>query len=283
MFENVDTRVPARVEDEVRGIYARLFADADEAFVTRAFRGAAQCFSGRCDGYQGIDAHYHDFEHTLQGTLCLARLLAGRQQAKAEPAIPRKLFELCLLAILFHDSGYLKRREDREGTGAKYTAVHVARSVSFAREFLGRQGHGEAELRAVENMIRCTGVAVDLKAISFSNEVERIAGYALGTADLLGQMAAPDYVEKLPGLYAEFAEAARFDPSTGERFSEYQGAEDLMRRTPTFWSEYVWPRLNEDFGGLYRFLNDPYPDGPNAYVKGVERNVARLQEQLKGL
>ena len=37
----------------------------------------------------------------------------------------------------------------------------------------------------------------------------RIVGFALGTADLLGQMAAPDYVDKLPVLYDEFVEAAR--------------------------------------------------------------------------
>jgi hypothetical protein len=282
VFDNVDTRVPARVEDEVHRIYMRLFPDAVEDFVPRAFGWATQCFSGGCDGYQGIDVRYHDFEHTLQGTLCLARLLAGRQAAAAEPAISRRMLELCLLAMLFHDSGYLKRREDREGTGAKYTAVHVARSISFAREFLGRHGYAEEGLRAVENMIRCTGVEVDLQSIPFQNEVERVAGCALGTADLLGQMAAPDYVEKLPGLYAEFAEAGRFDPASGERFTEYGGADDLMRRTPTFWSGYVWPRLNEDFGRLYRFLNDPFPDGPNAYVNAVQRNIARLQDQLKG-
>ena len=57
-------------------------------------------------------------------------------------------------------------------------------------------------------MIRCTGVNAALSVIPFQSEMEKVAGFALGTADLLGQMAAEDYVDKLPILYAEFAEAA---------------------------------------------------------------------------
>src|SRR5687767_8284223 len=140
----------------------RLFSDADRSFVPRAFEWASQCFEGRYDNYQAIDAGYHDFEHTLQGTLCLTRLLGGRHAAKAQPVVPRKGFELCLVAILFHDTGYLKKRDDTSGTGAKYTAIHVERSVGFAREFLTTKGYGEQDLEAIGNMIRCTGVAANV-------------------------------------------------------------------------------------------------------------------------
>jgi hypothetical protein len=108
-------------------------------------------------------------------------------------------------------------------------------------------------------------------------------GYALGTSDLLGQMAAPDYVDKLPVLYLEFAEAARHDPPSGERFAQYKDAADLMRKTPVFWSAYVWPRINEDFGHLFVYLNDPYPNGPNPYLLAVEKNMQRIQERLKSM
>jgi len=283
VFDDVDTGVPAQVERHVENIYMRLFPDADRSFVPRAFEWASQCFEGRYDDYQAIDAGYHDFEHTLQGTLCLARLLAGRHLAKSDPAIPRKGFELCLLAILFHDTGYLKKRSDTSGTGAKYTAIHVERSVAFAREFLTAQGYRDEDLDAIGNMIRCTGVAANVKALPFRNEVERILGYALGTADLLGQMAAPDYVEKLPVLFAEFAEAGRTDKEHGARFAQYQSADDVVRGTPLFWSEYAWQRIDEDFRRLYTFLNDPPPNGPNPYLLGVQKNLARVRECLKEL
>ncbi len=281
MLDHVDTRNPAEVEQAVYGVYRRLFPDGDPSFVSRAFEWARQCFSGRYDDYQAIDARYHDFEHTLQGTLCLSRLLAGRHAAKAEPVIPRKGFELCLLAILFHDTGYLKKRGDNAGTGAKYTAVHVERSVAFARQFLAGQGYRDEDLDAVANMIRCTGVAANVKALPFRSEIDRLLGYALGTSDLLGQMAAPDYIEKLPVLFSEFAEAARTDKENGVRFARYETADDVVRGTPSFWSDYAWPRMNEDFNRLYTFLNDPIPDGPNPYLQGVQKNLARLQEHLK--
>jgi len=281
VLDHVDTRIPAQVEKAVCGVYTRLFPDGDQSFVPRAFEWARQCFCGRYDGYQAIDARYHDFEHTLQGTLCLARLLAGRYAANAQPVIPRKGFELCLLAILFHDSGYLKKQGDDSGTGAKYTAVHVERSVAFARHFLAGQGYRDEDLDAIGNMIRCTGVAANVKALPFHNEVDRILGYALGTADLLGQMAARDYIEKLPVLFAEFAEAAHTDKENGARFAQYETAEDVVRRTPSFWSDYAWPRINEDFQRLYVFLNDPIPDGPNPYLLAVQKNLARLQQHLK--
>ena len=280
MFHQVDTRVPSAVEEEVHAIYRKLFPHGERAFVSRAFEWAGQCFTGRYDGYQPIDALYHDFEHTLQGTLCLARLLAGRHGARVQPELSEKMFRLCLLAILFHDTGYLKKRDDTEGTGAKYTPTHVGRSAIFAREFLSRQGYPHDDIAAVQNMISCTGVNADLKSIPFHNDLERTAGFALGTADLLGQMAARDYVDKLPVLFQEFAEAARFEGGPNSRFSAYKDAEDLMQKTTAFWEKYVLPKINGDFCGLYAYLSDPYPDGPNHYLQRIESNIARLRQIL---
>src|SRR5438477_10680260 len=123
MLRPVDTRVPGAVEKQVHTIYRRLFPQADAAFVPRAFHWVSQCFAGHYADYQPIDAAYHDLEHTLQGTLCLAHLLEGRARAKATPGLTAHMFELALLAILFHDTGYLKKKGDREGTGAKYTPI----------------------------------------------------------------------------------------------------------------------------------------------------------------
>lgn len=280
MFHQVDTRVPSAVEEEVQAIYRKLFPQGERVFVPRAFEWAGQCFTGRYEGYQRIDALYHDFEHTLQGTLCLARLLAGRHRANVQPEVSEKLFQLCLLAILFHDTGYLKQIGDSEGTGAKYTPIHVGRSAVFAKEFLSQKGYTQADLATVQNMISCTGVNADLKSIPFHNDLERTVGFALGTADLLGQMAARDYVDKLPVLFQEFAEAARFDGGPNSRFAAYKNAEDLMQKTTGFWEKYVVPKINGDFAGLYKYLADPYPDGPNHYLQRIEANIARLRQML---
>ena len=273
----VDTRDPAAVEREVSSIHADLFPEGDRTFVAGAFARVTRYFDGGHPEWQRIDVRYHDLEHTLQGALCLSRLLWGRQGAGAEPVLTRKGFELGLLAILLHDTGYLKRRDDLSGTGAKYTAIHVRRSAEFARDFLEPMGFAETDVRAVQNMINCTGISTNLQAIPFQNALERTVGYALGTADLLGQMAAPDYVEKLPVLYGEFAEAARHAGAESAGLFAFESADALMRSTPTFWEKYVRPKIERDFQGVYRFLADPYPDGPNPYLQRIADNLARLR------
>jgi hypothetical protein len=282
MISEIDTRDPIAVGNEVRSIYAALFPAARSGVVPLAFHWVAECFAGRHPDYLPVDARYHDFEHTLQGTLCLARLMRGLHAAGTTPALTARAFELGIVAILLHDTGYLKRRDDTEGTGAKYTAVHVGRSAAFAAELLPARGFDDAEVRAVQNMINCTGINTDLTAIRFQSELERTIGYALGTSDLLGQMAAPDYVEKLPVLYQEFAEAARHAPPGSEHLFAYKSAEELMRNTPVFWEKYVRPKVNADFRGVYRYLGDPYPDGPNDYLQCIEANMARLRQRADG-
>lgn len=279
MFPVVDTRDMPAVRREVVGIWSEVFPGTDTKLLECAFEHLEVCFAGGNPKYQPIDVEYHNLEHTLQGTLCLARLLRGRHQARATPGVDAALFRLGIVAVLLHDTGYLKRPGDSEGTGAKYTAVHVIRSTEFASECLATKGFSGPEIRAVQNMIRCTGVGVDLEAITFQSEAERIVGYALATADLLGQMAAEDYVDKLPVLFEEFREASRFSPELHGEFTQFASADDLMRNTPRFWRNYVWPRLNHEFRGLYRFLEHPYPGGPNWYLARIEANLGRLNER----
>jgi hypothetical protein len=210
----------------------------------------------------------------------MGRLLHGRQQAGAKPVITQRMFELGLLAILLHDTGYLKKRDDVGGTGAKYTLTHVARSVQFAERLLEEKGVSIAETRTVQHMIRCTGVNVDLGRVPFQTELEKVVGFALGTSDLLGQMAAEDYVEKLPVLYSEFEESARFYEGKMVGVSSFSSADDLVRKTPDFWAKYVVPKLNNDFWGIHRYLNKPFPNGPNHYVHRVEANIDKLRRRL---
>jgi hypothetical protein len=280
MTPMIPTNDPAAVEAAVQAVYREMYADADPRFIARVFGWFLDCFTGKYRDFQPVDALYHDLEHTLQGTLCMALMLRGRHRAGAEPAVPRRMFELGMVAILMHDTGYLKHADDTEGTGAKYTVTHVERSAAFAGDLLAEKGFGPGDCQAVKNMIHCTGLETSVGTLPFQSEVERITGYALGSADLLGQMAADDYIEKLPVLYEEFAEAARIISDPNHVLKSYHSADDLMRRTPVFWQKVVLPKLENEFRGLCRFLNDPYPEGPNPYVRLVEQNMARLSETL---
>jgi len=279
MFPAVDTKDASAVLREVEAIYSSMFPKGDIEFVSKAFGWALDSFHGDYDNYQAIDARYHDLEHTLQGTLCFARLLQGYQRAWVEPQLTEATVQLGVLAILLHDTGYLKTRGDDEGTGAKYTLIHVNRSCEFAEKLLTGKGLAPAQIKAVQNMIRCTGVNVDLQKIPFSSEEERVLGYALGTADLLGQMAADDYIDKLGILFTEFEESARYNHGKFSGAGVFTSADDLRSKTPLFWEKYVLPKINTDFRGLYRYLGRPMAEADNFYVQRIRQNLERLRRE----
>lgn len=268
----IDTHQPAAVVAAVAASYRNMFPAGDVGYVDRVFEWAVDSFEGRYSDYLPIDARYHDLEHTLQGTLCMSRLLEGRHRRGAEPVLTERIHQLGMAAILLHDTGYLKHRFDDAGTGAKYTATHVNRSMDFARTLLLKKGFTAVECQSVRNMIRCTGLNVNLAAIEFQSHLERIVGHALGTADLLGQMAAPDYPEKLPVLFEEFEESSRFSGQTGM----FKSVDDLIVKTPGFWEKYVVPKATNDFGGLYHFLEDD--NGRNTYLESIEHNISRIMQ-----
>lgn len=278
MNQQISTKDPAAVAHELQATYMAMFPNGDKNFIPNTFRRITEAFDGRYPGYQAIDAKYHDFEHTLQGALCMVRILHGRIASGASLVLSQRIAELGLLSILLHDTGYLKKTDDHEGTGAKYTVVHVGRSADFAAEFLTQDNIDAREISSVQNMICCTGVDAMLKVIPFQSDEERITGLCLGAADLLGQMAADDYIEKLPILYAEFAEAARFTPQKYNVVGMFSSAEDLLRKTPVFWENYVKPKLDRDFGGQHRYLSNPFPDGPNPYLEKIEANIKKLRK-----
>lgn len=274
MAVDVDTRDIEAVCAEADRLYRSMYADADPGFLPSARDRFRAVFGGEYGDYLPIDVPYHDREHTMQGLLCLVRLLHGRHKADAQPAIPRQTFELGVLAILLHDTGYLKRTSDTEGTGAKYTLTHVDRSQEFAAAFLHDQGYTARDIETVQNMIQGTAMTTAPVDVPFANEIERTVGCALATADLIGQMSADDYVERLPQLYQEFSESCRHFGDRADRL-RYESPETLVANTPAFWESYVKPKLEYGCQGMYRYLNDPYPDGDNEYLKRVEANVEK--------
>ena len=279
---DVETTDANAVQRRIARDYLWQFPAGDPDFVTRLFPQVVDCFAGRHPDYQAIDARYHDLEHTLQGALCFSTLIRRRAEVRALPALREETFQLGLLAILLHDTGYLKRRDDTTGTGAKYTAVHVNRSCDFAERFLEARSFTLRQIQSVQSMIRCTGLGANVSALQFQGEEERIAGYALGTADLLGQMAAADYPEKLPILFAEFAESAAYNAGRGGGGMTFESANDLIRKTPGFWTHYVLPKIEQDFLGLYRFLENP-ATGRNEYLDLIEANFARIRKTVAAM
>jgi hypothetical protein len=256
----------------VRDAANRLHVDA--RFTEAALQLVEDFFVGRVRSFQPIDLLYHDLAHTAQVSRCYLDHVEGYMRVEGLPRVPREL-ELGLAAVLFHDTGFLKMHGDDSGTGAKYTHSHVLRSCALAAAFLPSLGLSREEIEDVLGMIRCTGINGRPEKSVFSTELARIAACMVATADYVGQMAAPDYPEKLPLLWAEFEEADDFShiPRTRRMFSS---AAQLVSGTASFWLGFVRPRLETEFAGVYRYLALPYPTRRNPYLDAIERNITRI-------
>lgn len=274
----VDTKHPTAVAQAVKAAFAGIGAQDSFPLIDRLFADVTGMFHGEYAGYQAIDMQYHDFEHTLQATVCLIDLLQGRSRTFDRPVLRARDWELAIMAVLLHDTGYLKKTDDREGTGAKYTFVHERRSCDFTREYLPRMGVTASEIEDICAAIICTGPRSKISQISFHRDEARQMAFILVTADYLAQMSAADYLEKLPSLFREFHEAFDFEQVPPEK-RPYHSLPELLQRTPEFWKTYVRPMLDFEAGGVHRYLTTA--GQPNPYLQAVDANMAELRRRLQ--
>jgi len=279
MFPSIDFDRTAPVSEYVRARYRSLFPGEDDGWLQRVFDDVDAMFSGRSPDYSPIDLKYHNLRHSLMATVCMAQILEGHQLAGAAPRIGRRDFELAIASVLLHDSGYLKLKSDRRGTGAKYTYCHILRSCAFAAAYLPAVGANADEVENVVTAINCTGPGSEIARLRFRDDVGRLIGCALATADYLGQLSDPDYPKKLVHLYAEFEESDDFAHVPQERRS-FHSAADLEARTPEFWRQFVRPKLDSEFQGTYRMLERPIGSGRNGYLDAVEANFVTINRHV---
>ena len=279
MPNSINTKDPRAVADFVRERFKIMFPHRKPQHLDQLFSDTTDLFTGKHPEYQPNDLKYHDYQHTLQATVCLTYLLEGRHAAKVAPRIKPRQFEFAIAAVLLHDSGYQRLRSDREGTSAKYTFIHVLRSCAYIASYLPQLGANEHEIEGILGAIRCTGPTRKIALLHFRDSMERTIGCALSTADYLAQMAAADYPDELGFLYDEFKESYEFF-STPDEQRFFKSAEDLENRTADFWHLVVQPKLENDYQAMYRFLAAPYPHGSNPYIVNVEKNIAKIKRRL---
>ena len=276
----IDTQDTETVAEAIDLIYGGLFEDAEPGFISGHIHAVEGMFAGRYRHYQPADTQYHDLEHTFQASLCLVDLLKNFILSGDQPHLSHDDFRIGFLAMLLHDTGYLKEQGDLEGTGAKYTYSHEKRSCRLAYGYLTGCGWPEDHCRAVQRLISCTGPRAQLAQIPFKNTAERFLGYAVCTSDYLGQMSDPGYVEKLPKLFLEFQESDNYCKTPSEE-RLFKNETELYEKTPDFWRECVIPKLTDHCGNVWRYLAFPYPHGPNTYRLRVEENINRIASVIK--
>jgi hypothetical protein len=211
-------------------------------------------------------------------SLAMARLLAGYEKTAA-PAdrLGHERAVVGLIAALFHDSGYIRRRSEADVlNGAEFTGHHVSRSAEFLRSYLPRIGLASQAAIAAQ-VVHFTGYEMSLDDIELDDPKDSLMGHLLGTADLMAQMADRCYLEKCRDrLYAEFVLAGvATRPVTAAHKIQYESGIDLLRQTPGFFRLSARERLEKNFNRVYRYI-EAVCDGRNPYFEAIEQNLAHL-------
>jgi hypothetical protein len=267
------TNSPNFVLEEVQLILDLISPNFDSVPVTSAFNMAVSLYRGTYPGYQACNTEYHDLRHITDTFLAMARLIHGAV-LDGETFTDRHIV-LGLTTVLLHDAGYIQDEYDMEGTGSKYTAIHVQRSIDFLERHGLEFELSYEEITKGHSIILCTDLAVDISTIAFTSPKVELLGKMLGSADLLAQMADRTYLEKLLFLYYEFKEAG---------FGDYESELDLLRKTIAFY-DFIAQRLKTALGATDRFMNSHFASRweihVNLYHVAIERQRAYLRQILE--
>jgi hypothetical protein len=241
--------------------------------VIDVFNAADRIYKGKYPGYRACNTDYHDFAHVCAVFLAMARLIHGAVIVKA--TFTERHIVLGLIAAIMHDVGYIQEEFDREGTGAKYTASHVQRSMDFLSCHGSDYGLSSKEIDAARDIILCTDLAVDISAIRFPDSQTELLGKMLGTADLLAQLADRLYLEKLLFLYYEYKE--------GE-VGDYKSELDVLKNAVGFYDLFE-ERLNTKLDAADRFMISHFTARwnikKNLYHEEIERQKNFLLKILE--
>lgn len=183
---------------EVTHVYLGLYGMRGATVMRQAFDEVERLYRGAHPEFLPCDTGYHDIQHVLEVTLAMARLMDGYERCRynGTPPLPPEIFTLGIVAALFHDAGYLRRRNDRvHRYGAEYTLSHVSRGAQIVRGYLERLGMHKGAAVAGP-LLHFTGYERSAEAIRLSDPLLRRLGEMLGSADILAQMSDRCYFEK---------------------------------------------------------------------------------------
>jgi hypothetical protein len=279
--DSICTTDAAVVSAEVVRLFKGLYnGEASTEQLERAFGDARRLYRGEHPDYHPCDTEYHDIQHVLDVTLAMARLMDGYERSRGSGEAPLRcdVFVVGILAALFHDFGYLRRRNDRRHRyGAEYTLTHVSRGSAYLRGYLGELGLGN-HARTAAMLVHYTGYERLAETIRIADALLRRVGHMLGTADIIAQMADRCYLEKCRDrLFPEFV----LGGLAGRRLAgsrslpQFSSGDDLVQKTPAFYQS-ACKRLELQLARAYEYAARHF-GGQNLYLEEMQKNVRYAQ------
>jgi hypothetical protein len=263
-----------------RAFVERLTASYHNAFGSVAGDDSEYCNIIRAAANTAIevlntsDAPYHDVDHTMMVTLVGQEIVRGRLLSRGD-VTPRDWAHFTV-ALLFHDIGYTRDicpgddgdlavvdtkgntvRIPAGATDAFLTPHHVERGKMFVRTRFA----GSSSL--IDHGFICHSIENTRFPVPADEDPAETADWPglVRAADLIGQMADPDYLRKLPALYAEFEETGAND-----RMGNHSPA-DLRDNYPNFF----WTQVRPYIGAGVDYLKVTH--GGRAWLTGLDSHV----------
>jgi hypothetical protein len=262
----------AEVRAQVHRLVQAIRPGHEMEHIDQAFALIESGCLGILAGYSSLLTPYHNTGHVLEVVLCSARLLHGLHLG-GQP-LDALTIDACIVGALLHDSGYLMKTDETAGTGAQFTLTHVVRGVVFAEEQMGSFLSPEL-LRATGKVILTTDHRPVAIMPAYDDRSQQLAAWVTATADLVGQMANREYLERLLLLYFEFHEAG---------IDYFSDVHDLLEKTDGFY-QLMAARLQNELGGLAPHLTRHFDQSRgvrrNFYVESVDRNLDYLSTLVK--
>ena len=239
--------------DELVDHYVNMYGEdeSDIHLITSNARNALEIIANS-------DAPYHDVNHTIMVTMVGTEILRGK--ILIEGGVSPREWVHFVISLLNHDIGYVRGicRADRSGryainmdydtiapppgsTDAALTPYHVDRAKLYITERFSSDEAIDHEL--ISNNIERTRFPVPTE--EDAQESGDFPGL-IRAADLIGQLADPQYHRKISALFQEFKE-------TGQAAKMgYTTAADLREGYPRFFWDVVSPYIEEGIRFLRR-------------------------------
>ena len=274
LYELIDVSDPDVVLNEIKQILALTVEGYDPSRLEMVYADIVILFRGKYPGYRPATPNT-----MIWNTPILWCLLPPVSYMVARsPAWPSSVDNLLMgvYAALFHDVGLIQTKDDKVGSGAKYTVGHEKRSILFMRKYLSQKGFQMQQIEDCSHLIMCTILTLPLKEIPFRSPEIEILGKIVGTADLMAQIADRYYIEKLLLLFQEFQEAGVPDFATEL---------DLLKKTEGFYKNVAKRRLARDFSGISANMTAHFKQrwgvDKDLYSESIQKNIDYLRVLLE--
>jgi len=256
--------------DEILAVLTLMAPDFPGEPLIDLHREIGLIFEGEHPEYRQSNTKYHNLDHTYGVVLATVRLFHGLScdgWSVSEETISKALY-----SAYFHDCGLLLKNSEDAVTGATYTIGHEKRSMFFMADYLKAKKFSLPFITDCSVIIQCTNLSIDPDSLFFPSAEMQLASFAVGSADILAQMADRYYLERLPSLFQEHEEGG---------IANYNSAVELMEQTSVFYHDVVIDRLSRVFGNLTKFMQIHFRErwgvDRNLYLDNIKKNVKYIQ------